>query len=256
MRLRFFIQTVIFLFTAAALQAAPRVALMDFTCQVESYRNIQTAADFSATLQIAVSSVPSVEWVERNQWRGAAQELKLSFFNGGVRDALRIGKWVKADLLVVGEFRANQKQAWELNIEVIDLDHADVLAERRIDLEVQTNKVLQATPLILERSAQALTNALADAEAQREKLQAQVKIAPLFFSNTGKSSRLDFFESDIINGFQTSVSTMTNLHVLRLPRAREATEEAELIIGGLVDKNADTWQHVADIYIWGHYCPV
>jgi hypothetical protein len=34
-----------------------------------------------------------------------------------MRDALRIGKWVKADLLVVGEFRANQKQAWELNIE-------------------------------------------------------------------------------------------------------------------------------------------
>ncbi len=244
---------VVFIFFAITAQAAPRAALMDFTCQVNSYRNIQTAADFSAVLQTMVSSGSSVEWVERNQWKSAAQELKLSLFDGGMRDALRLGKWVKADLLVVGEFQPDQKHDWELNIEVIDLDHADVLAERQIDLAIRTNEVLQVASPILERSVQVLTNLLADAEMQRERLQAQVKIAPLFFGNTGKSSRLAFFESDIINGFQTSVSTMTNLHVLRLPRAREATGEAELIIGGLVENDADAWQHVADVYIWGSY---
>lgn len=249
-----FLALIIFVFSTVALQAAPRVALMNFTSQIETYRNIQSAADFSAALQATASSGQSpVEWVERNQWQSAAQELKLSYFDGSVQDALRIGKWIKADLLVVGQFQADQKPVWELKIEVIDLDHADVLAERRIDLDVQTNEVIQATSQILERSAQALTNALADAEVQRERLQTQVKIAPLFFGNIGNSSRLDFFESDIIKGFETSVSDMPNLHVLRLPRAQEATGEAELIIGGLVESDPAAWQHVADIYIWGSY---
>jgi hypothetical protein len=242
----------LFLFTLMS-QAAPRVALMDFSSDDSSYRSYVTAKDFSALLQSQLENTPGYEWVERNQWQSAARELKLNLFNGSMRDALRLGKWVKADMLVMGEFQADEKQAWELKIEVIDLDHADVLAERRIDLEIRTNEALQIMPPMLGHSALALTNALADAEAQRERLQTQVKIAPLFFGNTGKSSRMDFLESDIINGFQTSVSTMTNLHVLRLPRAREATGEAELIIGGLVENDPDAWQHVADVYIWGSY---
>jgi hypothetical protein len=123
--------SVIFIFCAIAVKAAPRAALMNFTCQVESYRDIQAASDFSAALQAVVSSRSSVDWVERNQWKSAAQELKLNLFNGGMRDGLRLGKWVKADLLVVGEFQVGQKQDWELKIEVIDLDHADVLWWRK-----------------------------------------------------------------------------------------------------------------------------
>jgi hypothetical protein len=47
MKFPLFWRTVFFLFVAAAVQAAPRVALMNFSTDDNSYRSAQNAADFN-----------------------------------------------------------------------------------------------------------------------------------------------------------------------------------------------------------------
>ena len=238
---------------AVAAEAA-RVALIDFTSDIQTYRSMVGASDFSIALQAMMSSQPDTMWVERNQWQAAAQELKLTAFNnGGLAGALRLGRWVKADLLVVGGFQADQKQGRELKMEVIDLEHADVLAECTVGISSNTNEPIRVSADKLSGSAQALGKALQEAKTRRERVRAQNKIAPLFFGNVGHSSQLDFFEGDLLEAFQKAASSATNVHVLQLPRAREATEEAELIIGGLVEADLEAWQHVADVYVWGSF---
>ena len=63
---------------------------------------VERAAQNVATqLQAALSDVPSIRWVEREQLSLAEAELSLSAFaNPGAANGLRLGKWVKADCVI------------------------------------------------------------------------------------------------------------------------------------------------------------
>src|SRR5437867_2483683 len=87
------------------IEAAQRVALMDFATDDNSWRSAQAAADFTGLLQVQLAGEPGVEWIERTQLDKARQELELSameLVGGG--SSIRQGKWLKADWLTTGQF--------------------------------------------------------------------------------------------------------------------------------------------------------
>lgn len=67
MKFSFFGWVAIFIFIAGAVHTAPRVALMDFSTDDNSYRSAQTGVNFTSLLQVQLVNEPGLEWVERAQ---------------------------------------------------------------------------------------------------------------------------------------------------------------------------------------------
>jgi len=253
MKSSYFWRAIFFLFLAADIQAATRVALMDFSADDISYRSAQAAADFSALLQAKLMSVDNVDWVERSQLQAAKDELGLT--SGGyvsASSALNLGKFVKADLLIEGQFVFTGRPNRELRLEVIDLDHAEVLAERATPIQGATNKPVEVSVVDIEAAGKAFDYVFHRALERRAQIKTQTVIAPLFFANISKSRRLDHFENELQSALNNTL-TNHNLCVLQFPRADTAVSEAELVLAGLVEQDPTAWQKVADVYVWGQY---
>lgn len=221
--------------------AAPlTVAVSDFTVADESYTNQQWAVGLSDLVQAKLSPDTEFVLVERARLKAAEAELSLSaggFISGAT--ALRIGKWVKADLLVLGHIRQEEAKPWSLHLEIVDLQRADVLVER----EAQD----------VAGAAQALADGLREARRKLKELESQTVVAPLFFSNTDKSRRLDYLGHELQTEMVSALTTTRVARAIQFPRAQESIEEAELILCRLVECDLDAWQKVADIYVWGQY---
>lgn len=251
MKLGHFLPIVLFVSFTATAYPVQRVVLIDFSSNDSSYRSAQAAVEFSALLQAKLTGMKNIEWVERSQLETAEDELNLAA--GGYispSTALHLGKFVKADLLVTGRFISNQHR--ELDMEVIDLDHADVLAELSMPIHGATNAPLKVVMADVETAARNLENAFQSVRQKSAQIKKQIIIAPLFFANTSRSRRLDFFENELQTAISNTMSSH-NLHVLRFPRAKAAAGESELVLAGLVEQDPAAWQKVADIYVWGRY---
>ena len=245
--------TTLFISFAAAANPVQRVALMDFSSDDNSYRSAQAAADFSALLQAKLANMGNGEWVERSQLQAAKNELGLT--SGGhisPSTALHLGKFVKADLLVEGQFVFTAMQNRKLRIEVIDLDHADVLAEGTTPIHGTTNRPVEVSVEDIEAVGKTIEDVFQRALERSAQIKTQTVIAPLFFANTSNSRRLDYFEPELQSALNESMSNH-NLCVLQFPRAVAAANEAELVLAGLVGQDLAAWQKVADVYVWGQY---
>jgi ankyrin repeat protein len=231
-----------------------RVAVSDFTTDDNSYQSMLAAENFAAATQAQLGEIAGMEWVERQQWQKAAQELKLTTLSrAGTANALRLGRWVKADWQVRGEFIRAEKEGRILRLEIIDLTRADVLTELTLKITGETNQPLQLLTVDVTACTTALRQALTDATRRWEQVRARPTVAPLFFGNIGKSERLDFLESDLLNVFQTVAAESNDIHVLRFPHSNEAAGEAEFALAGLVDTDPDAWSKLADVFVWGSY---
>src|SRR5262245_37279034 len=105
MRLRLGSFLLLLAVSPAWLRAAEvRMALMEFTTEENSYPAMRAAADISSLLQPLLAAQPGTFWVERNALCHAQQELELSLAQFSRANALRCGKWAKADRLVLGNF--------------------------------------------------------------------------------------------------------------------------------------------------------
>jgi len=248
---RFFC-TVIFL-AALRIEASPRVALMDFSTDDNSYRSALAAADFSALLQVKLKDVDGLEWVERSQLQAAEKELKLSAAGlVSLSAALRVGKFVKADLLVVGQFTSASQLKRVLHLEVIDLEHADVLAETSLPIVGVPNKPLGVSVMDVTAAEKGFRTIIKQALASQSRVKNQTIIAPLFFANTSSSRRLDYLETELQSAL-VEAAAREGARVLQFPRANMAVEEAELVVAGLVEQDPTAWQKMADVYVWGQY---
>src|SRR5262245_62036669 len=120
----------------ASLPAAstPRVALLQFKSEDNSYLSQRAAADFSTALQGLVSGLTGVEWVERTELEKAGRESGLAAL-GFVQPIAAVppGQWSKADVAVSGRFFRDEAKRIHLALEVIDLRHGELLAEEVID---------------------------------------------------------------------------------------------------------------------------
>ena len=230
-----------------------RVVLSEFTSDDNFYRSHVMAGNLSELLQAQLANEPGVEWVARDQLKAAEHELELGL-DGMISPSamLRVGKWVKADLLVSGRFVSTNDER-SLHIEVMDLQHADVLAQEAMTIHTSMAGPLKVSPTDIAAIQERVRAALMEARRRAESDGTQASIAPLFFSNTSGSHRLDFLEGDLQSALVEAAVARSGIRVLQFPRAQAAAGEAELVLAGLVEQDPIAWQKVADVYVWGRY---
>lgn len=252
---------VIFVLTALALEAMPRVALMDFSIDDNSYRSAQLAADFSAILQVKLTGQTNVEWVERAQLEKARQELELSaadLVSGGAN--VRRGKWVKADWMITGQFSLDDRSQRTLFVAVTDLDRADVLASRTMVFPGVAAPQFQLDTNQIGAAAETARRLLSDAIQHRKQMAERILVAPLFFAEvTGFGGDFGFFrepislEHNFLEAFERATATNQRIQLIRFPKAYRSADEAEMVLGGLTVVGDNSWQQMADLYVWGTF---
>jgi hypothetical protein len=113
------ILSTIALTTALSSPGAVRVALLDFSTDDNSYRSIESAAQFASLVQIGLADEPGTEWVERSQIRLAKTEFALAEMKAadGV-SPIRRGRMLGADWLVTGHFSSDDRERPTLSFQV------------------------------------------------------------------------------------------------------------------------------------------
>lgn len=232
----------------------PTVVLSNFAAHDNYYQSSQTAIQFSELLQITLMEKLSLKWVEREAISQAMQELQMSLF--GLLDSastLQLGRWLKADLLIKGDFYRKSKNKWTLVVEVIDLDHADVVARQSVSFPGDNKKPLMFRSNLVDNMCNKLLSSLKQAQEIMKQTERRVLVAPLFFQNDQPGGRLDFYEKDMMAAFAKLYRSTRNVRFIQFPRAAQSIEEAELVVCGLVESDPHAWEHLADFYVWGSY---
>ena len=225
-----------------------------FTSTDHSYKNIQAAETLLELTQSRFETRSDVVWVERERIDQALKELGLaSYRHNNSSTSLQLGKWLKADLLTKGMFSLQENKLWQLDLEIIDLQHADVLQRRSLSFGKESLDRLPVSEKLVDDIAKNLQEMLTLAVAQRNRLTDQLLVAPLYFQNVHKNSRLDFFERDLQRAFAKQNQRQEKYRYLQFPRSQDAYAEAELAASGIVEAEHGEWQRIADYYVWGSY---
>ncbi|MEA3209373.1 MAG: hypothetical protein QOE70_2430 [Chthoniobacter sp.] len=225
-----------------------RVALSSFTTDENAWDSITATMDLTLVLQTELAKEPGIEWVERMELGLARQELELDAAAGRPKflRELRLARWNKADWMLTGHI-ASKDGVRELRAEVIDLAHADVLAERRVP--IAAGKSLRVALGQSRAIGEALREGLR-AAAQREREVAGLPaVAVLFFPNS------EVFQREFSAALADPKQAGGSLRLLRFPRAGEASDESGLVAGGFAEDPGSSWRSVADVYLWGSLVP-
>ncbi len=240
---------------AAEVAAPPlsvrRVALLNFAPAEDSFAATRAAADFTALVQARLTATPDLEWVERQEHERVRRELEL--LGAGVTrgDSIRAGRGLRADLLVLGRLVVTNRTEHALDLEIIELQRADLLASRRVSLPAAG----LADPALgaVELAVAGVRAALAETRAYLERTRGQKTVAPLFFQTPiwpPRDESLEVIPREFLAGL-SELSARKGFRVLRFPRIAAATPESDLILSGLVETDLEAWRKVADLYLWG-----
>jgi hypothetical protein len=90
-----------------------------------------------------------------------------------------LGKFVKTDLLIEGQFVFTATQNRELHIEAIDMDHAEVLAEGATPIHGATNRPVEISAADVEMTSKIIEDVFQRALERRAQIKTQTVIAPL-----------------------------------------------------------------------------
>lgn len=229
-------------------EKVPRAALIEFTANDNSYRSRVAAVHLASVLQAELEKDSQVQWVERADLETAEKEFTVSQF--GFKDtsaALHRGKYAKADWLVTGRYVSFPPDSRSLFLEVIDLAHADVLAERKVNLSSVTGQTLESIlpkiPVLVEE----LRETLKVARNWWDTSLGKPTMALLYFLFSEK------FEDELARAIEKTQSAATGLRLLRFPKAGQSFTEAEMILLGLVEQDIHAWETLADVYAWGSF---
>lgn len=235
-------------------QAGPRVAMMDFSTEDNSYRSIQAAADFTGLLQARLKDDSTVEWVERSQINLAKAEFAWAETLGaGGASPVRRGRMLGANWLVKGHFATDDENRRTLSFQILNLEHADVIARKTILLPTAEGGAAFFGGKQAEAAATALHQLLADTK-QRAARTNEVRVAFLFLADvSGHLSMLDRneIETEFREALEQEMATNNRLRMVEFPKAYQATDEAEMRMDGIIEASSDAWQQTADLYVWG-----
>jgi len=107
------------------------------------------------------------------------------------------------------------------------------------------------------RAAEALRELLPIATARRLHPAGQIAIAPLFFypilERPDPRGEMNFISENYFQRLEKVISTNRSMRLVRFPRAIRSLQESEMAVNGLVESDANAWEKVADVYIWGTY---
>ncbi|MBK8477617.1 MAG: ankyrin repeat domain-containing protein [Opitutaceae bacterium] len=264
--MRFRRLTAIFLFAASGLavlplskaeEGAPRYVV----AIAPTVKGVTTPGATASLNDLLTSRLAADErWrlVERGQLERVENELALSA--GGLTDAasaVRGGRMLKADIVLVCRMQAAGDAQGEALIEAVDASHAERLASGRVDLAERPNAVwLRAVPAgAVDSLASVITQVLGEATRKLAQFRGRPTIAPLFFGIPSWASG----EQKVLR--QTLIEELDRLAGQRkvrvlAPQVSEAVQgEGMLCSAGLVDFSPESWSQIADIFVWGHLLP-
>lgn len=218
---------------------ASRAVWFDFQINPANPKIEASARDWVALMQTKIE-VPGVEFVERAELARNKSELLLSRIFGGSRaDTLRAGHFLKADFALRGNLFTNSPGAWELELELIDLAHAEILRSTNFSQTVQSG-ILSGPSSPPADCSQMISAWLKAAHQDRTKTGSVVKIAIL--PQTASPAELESRLTRLAGG--------NPVRFIKLSRGGAAVDEADLALSGLTEFDSDAWLKVADYYVW------
>jgi hypothetical protein len=240
-------------FATLKVEAVPRIALMDFMSEDNSYRSTVALSDLVGAMQVEMTGDTNYEWVERAELEKAANEFKFAGFGFIDRsEAIRSGHWVKADFGIFGDVSTNLNGSRTLSLEVVNLERADVLAETNLSLSASGNTPFQMKIDYVSRFAAALRAVLNQAQQTYSNSQKQDAIAFLFLSRSGTGDGYDNLEDNFRGSLSVASANSQVFHLIQFQRAGVAMDEANLVLSGLAVNDSNSWKKVADHYVWGN----
>ena len=233
---------------------APRVALLDFISEDNSYRSTVALGNLVSALQADISGDTNYDWVERAELGKAADEFKLAGFGLIDRsEAIRAGCWVKADWGIFGDISTNFNGNRTLSLEIVNLQRADVLAETNLSLPSPGGGPFQMKSEYVSRITSSLRTLLDRARKIYLDSEKQDAVAFLFLSLTpsGLGNTFGDLDADFRRSLFIESTNRQQFHLVQFQRAGAAMDEANLVLSGLAENDSNSWEKVADHYIWG-----
>lgn len=230
------------------LSAAPiPVALMDLGCDDLSIRGARAAAEYATLIQAHLPSDHEFTWVERAELDRAARELSLPRLLGAERaDAVQTGRWLGATWGVYGRFSTNRSGERDLTLELVDLPRGSTLARTNLGI-ASPGRTLKVSEAESRRVADLLRTWLPAQRAQWERQNSRPRVAILPLTG-GRGRSLDEFLGAAPESVDAGGPVWQSLS-----RAGQATDEAELALGGFTRPGAPTASppRLADAFVWG-----
>ncbi len=194
--------------------------------------------------------------VEREQLQSLEDELALSA--GGWTDAanaVRLGRMVKADIIVVCRLQAVGDAGGEAVVEAVDAWQAEPLASGRAELSARPNAVwLRAVP---REAVDAIAASIAQVLDQAERKLIQVRGTPAvaaLFAGAPPPSVVGGMNLEEL--FREELKAAAERQHCRIPAlgVNEAVQgEGRLQSAGLMDSSSEAWAQVAHLFVWGDW---
>jgi hypothetical protein len=233
---------------------APRIALMDFVSDDNSYRSTVALGNLVSALQVEISGDTNYDWVERAELEKAANEFKLTGLGLVDRsEAIRSGLWVKADWGIFGSISTNTSGYRTLSLEIVNLQRADVLAVTNLLLPSADSGPFQMKSEYVPNIVSTLRTLLDQAHNIYSESEKQGTVAFLFLSlnQSGSGDAFGDLDADFRRSLLMESMNSRQFHLVQFQRAGAAMDEASLVLSGLAETDSNSWQKVADHYIWG-----
>lgn len=232
---------------------APRIALLDLTTAGNSHRDQVAALNFTAALQAELSSLVDFDWIERAEL--GRLEAELEFSGSGFVDPahqLKLGRWAKADLLLLGRFHSNQTNTWQLVLEIIDPQCADLLSSRLVPLKTPATQRLRDALGESVTAAREARQVLAEGTARWREGKGRRRLALLSFEPEVPSPPASEFDHRFRSMLVAQLQQL-GWRTIAFSSAADAMDESALALTGLVDADPNAWRDLARIYLWGQF---
>lgn len=233
--------------------AQPTVAVLDFGVDRDTYLGERAAIDVARLIAATLGDDARFRWVERARIDTLIAEHGLQLAAGwSASQALELGQWASADLLVTGLFvDVHQPQRQALELAVIEATTGGRVATRRVPVPLPLAAMTRWPQAMHEQLTTATREAIAEAHT---KLQASAKkrvVSLLFFRNASPNDRLTYLEPMLAQRLEELAIKQERARLVRISEAGTAMDEQELALLGLTTTGAEAWQSAADYYLWG-----
>lgn len=228
----------------------PRVAIMDFRIDRDTWVGAQTARQLSDLARSSLSVGDRFDWVDREQLDAALNEAAMSLGVGDAAASVELGSWLDCDLIVTGRFVDTGEPTQRLWLEVIDLLTADCVAGLELPWAANLREAGSLTDADLDRLLLATEELLADAHQRLSALRDKPVLSLLFVRNVTGHDRLNHLELVLSEQVATLAEAQGDVRLVRVTRAEAAGEEQTLALNGLTQRDPLAWARVADHYLW------
>lgn len=258
----------------------PRIALLNIRDADRPPPTDDPYAGFTTLVQSQLELNTGHEFVERQDLLAGLKEIELAKLSSAGSSPIRVGKWLKADIVITGKLDidvaphhqysghvpgpsgsqfpmrlvhgANTGELLKsLDLVATDLRRGTVLARKILRLPIEFSHLVAGSDAAA--SIAKVAGELIDtAVRRREEIGSRTVIAPLYFQvpENYPEGLLDSVENEFTRMLQDSLNP-EQFHILEFSGRGLAKKESELTLLGLVDVNPWAWQRLADIYLWG-----